>query len=289
MPDRKDHMSRVGRTIGSLLAAALWVPPAASPQDAPGPPPPSSTRSSAGPEVHELLPDLGRIGSEVGILAGPSWNPYEVGGGYHVGGFIDLPLLRVPGGTLSYEILIAFSDAKSDPFMTTNSVAFVANLAAGASPADALAGPPAAPFPVRRQVTTRLHLLEVAPFALRYEIHTLDHLRLRPYFGLGLDFLVTITRQDPVQGREPDLHGDGALRRRAHRRPHRPGPGAHGPQGADRPGQHGDRGPRDGWLGDPRLARALLEPRIPSDPDRILERSSARLEHRGGPPLVSDR
>lgn len=199
MPDRKDHMRTVGRTIGSLLAAALWGPPAASPQDAPGPPPPSSTRSSAGPEVHELLPDLGRIGSEVGILAGPSWNPYEVGGGFHVGGFVDLPLLRVPGGTLSYEILIAFSDAKSDPFMTTNSVAFVANLAAGASPADALAGPPAAPFPVRRSVTTRLHLLEVAPFALRYQIHTLDHLRLRPYFGLGLDFLVTITRQDPVR------------------------------------------------------------------------------------------
>jgi opacity protein-like surface antigen len=148
--------------------------------------------------VHELLPDLGRVGSEVGFLAGPSWNPYDVGSGFHVGGFIDLPLLRVPGGKLSYEILIAFSDAKSDPFLTTNSVAFVANLAAGASPADAFAGPPAAPFPVRRQVTTRLHLLEVAPFALRYEIQTLDHLRLRPYFGLGLDFLVTITRQDPV-------------------------------------------------------------------------------------------
>jgi hypothetical protein len=131
-------------------------------------------------------------------MAGPSWNPYEVGGGFQLGGFIDLPLTRVPGGKLSYEILIAFSDAKSDPFVTTNSIAFVANLAAGASPANALAGPPAAPFPVRRQVTTRLHLLEVAPFALRYEIQTLDHLRLRPYFGLGLDFLVAITRQDPV-------------------------------------------------------------------------------------------
>jgi hypothetical protein len=192
-------MSRVRLTIGVLVTAALLRPVAASPQDAPGPPPPSSARTSPGPEVHELLPDLGRIGSEVGILAGPSWNPYEVGGGFEVGGFINLPLVRVPGGKLSYQILIAFSDAKSDPFVTTNPIAFVANLAAGASAADALAGPPAAPFPVRREVTTRLHLLQVAPFALEYQIQALDHLRLRPYVGIGLDFLVVITRQDPVR------------------------------------------------------------------------------------------
>jgi Outer membrane protein beta-barrel domain len=192
-------MSRVRLTIGLILAVALLGLPAASPQDAVGPPPPSSARSSTGPEVHELLPDLGRVGSEVGILGGPSWNPYEVGGGFHLGGFIDLPLTRVPGGKLSYQILIAFSDAKSDPFVTTNAIAFVANLAVGASPADALAGPPAAPFPVQREVTTRLHLLEVAPFALKYQIQTLDHRRLRPYFGAGLDFLVVITRQDPVR------------------------------------------------------------------------------------------
>jgi hypothetical protein len=168
-------------------------------QEPSGPPPPSSERTSAGPQVHELLPDIGRIGSQVGILAGPSFNPYEVGGGFQVGGFIDLPLVRVPGGKLSYEILIAFSDAKSDPFTTTNAVAYVANLAAGASPAAALAGPPAAPFPVTRDVTTRLHLLQVAPFSLKYQIQSYDHLRIRPYFGVGLDFVVVITRQDPVR------------------------------------------------------------------------------------------
>jgi hypothetical protein len=191
-------MSKVSRKMGSLLAMLLGAV-LASPQEAPGPPPPSSDRVSAGPEVHELLPDLGRIGSEVGILAGSSWNPYEVGGGLQLGGFIDLPLTRVPGGKLSYQIQVAFSDAKSDPFVATNALAFVANLAAGASPAAALAGPPDAPFPVRREVTTRLHLLQVAPFALKYQIQTFDHLRLRPYFGLGLDFLVAITRQDPVR------------------------------------------------------------------------------------------
>jgi hypothetical protein len=192
-------MNRYWPTASSLLLTVLLAPAAASSQDAPGPPPPSSGRSSAGPEVHELLPDLGRIGSEVGILGGLSWNPYEVGKGVEIGGFADLPLFRVPGGTLSYEILVGFSDARSDPFVTTNAIAFVANLAAGASPADALAGPPAAPFPVRREVTTRLHLLQVSPFALKYQIQSFDHRRLRPYFGLGLDFLVTITRQDPVR------------------------------------------------------------------------------------------
>jgi hypothetical protein len=192
-------MSRFWRTTGLLVGAGFLVSAAASPQDAPGPPPPSSGRSSAGPEVHELLPDIGRIGAEVGLLAGPSWNPYEVGGGLQLGGFANLPLLRVPGGKLSYEIFVGFSDAKSDPFVTTNAIAFVANLAAGASPADALAGPPAAPFPVRREVATRLHLLQVSPFALKYQIQSFDHRRLRPYLGLGLDFLVTITRQDPVR------------------------------------------------------------------------------------------
>ena len=187
------------RLLAVLGWAAFLGAAGAGAQDESGPPPPSSSRTSAGPEVHELLPDIGRIGSEVGILAGPSFNPYEVGGGFQVGGFIDLPLVRVPGGKLSYEILIAFSDAKSDPFTTTNAVAYVANLAAGASPSAALAGPPAAPFPVRREVTTRLHLLQVAPFSLKYQIQTLDHARVRPYFGAGLDFLVVITRQDPVR------------------------------------------------------------------------------------------
>jgi len=190
-------MSRFSRTVVSILMAVLPCQ-VASAQEAPGPPPPSSSRTTSGPEVHELLPDLGRIGSEVGILGGPSWNPYDVGGGFHLGGFVDLPLVRVPGGKLSYEIQISFSDGKSAPFDTTNPIAFVANLAAGASTADAFKGPPAAPFPVHREVTTKLHLLAVSPFALKYQIQGFDHVRLRPYFGAGLDFVVVITSQDPV-------------------------------------------------------------------------------------------
>ena len=59
----------------------------------------------------ELLPDLGRIWAEAGILGGASWNPYEVGLGFHLGGFFNVPLVRVPGGKLSYELLVCLSDA----------------------------------------------------------------------------------------------------------------------------------------------------------------------------------
>ena len=68
----------------------------------------------------------------------------------------------------------------------------------GASPAEALAGPPAAPFPVRRRVRTDLRLLQVSPFGLKYTVRRFDSARLRPYVAAGLDFAVTITHQDPV-------------------------------------------------------------------------------------------
>jgi hypothetical protein len=127
-----------------------------------------------------------------------SWNPYDVGPGFEIGGYIDLPLFRAPGGTVSYEILVALSHGRSDPFTITDPIAYIANLASGASPAEALAGPPQAPFPVRRDVRTDMNLLQVSPFALKYTIKSLDHLRLRPYFYAGLDLVVVITNQDPV-------------------------------------------------------------------------------------------
>src|SRR2546426_863661 len=66
-------------------------------------------------------------------------------------------------------------------------------------PGAARAGPPAAPFPVRRQVRTRLRVLEVAPFCLKYTVTALDHLRLRPYASAGADVVVVVTRQTPEQ------------------------------------------------------------------------------------------
>jgi len=185
------------RHLGLVFALLVLAGPRVVAQEPGGPPPPSSNRTNAGAQPYELLPDIGKIGAQVGFLGAVSWNPYSVGQGFEIGGYIDLPLFRAPGGKLSYEILIALSRGRSDPFTITNPIALVANLAAGAGLADALAGPPQAPFPVRRDVRTDMNLLQISPFALKYTIKSLDHVRMRPYFYAGVDFVVVITSQDP--------------------------------------------------------------------------------------------
>lgn len=164
-----------------------------------GPPPPSLGTTDTGADVHELLPGIGRIGAEVAIFGGASWNPYKVGRGKELGGYLNLPLAKVPGGKLSYEIFVRLSLATSDPFTITDTVAFVANLAAGASRQAALQGPPAAPFPVTREVRQRLRLLQLSPFSLKYTLTRWDHARLRPYLNADLDFLVVLTREEPLR------------------------------------------------------------------------------------------
>lgn len=188
---RKLHSTSLALALLALAGRAVIA------QEPSGPPPPSSDKTSAGPETYELLPDLGRIGAEVGFLGAASWNPYGVGEGFEIGGYVDLPLFRAPGGRVSYEILVALSHGRSEPFTITDPIAYVANLASGASRADALAGPPRAPFPVRRDVRTRLKLLQVSPFALKYTVKSLDRVRLRPYFYAGVDFVVVISSQEP--------------------------------------------------------------------------------------------
>ena len=190
-----------------IAGALLCLSPQVHAQAPAGPPPPTSTVPSAGLDVHELLPDIGRIGSEVGAFGGASFNPYDVGTGFSASGFVDLPLGRVPGGKISYEILIGFSEATSDPFSATNPVAYVANLAAGASPAAALAGPPQAPFPVKRDVTLNLRLLQVLPFSLKWTLLGKGGARFRPFLALGGDFLVVITRADPVRAESLQFTG----------------------------------------------------------------------------------
>ena len=192
------------RPLAGFPLLVLLAGPCAA-QEPSGPPPPASNRGSAGAEYHELLPDIGLIGAEVGIAGGASWNPFEIGRGAQAAGYIDLPLARVGRGKLSYEILVGLSLARSHPFVITDQIAFVANLAAGASRADALAGPPAAPFPVRREVRTQLRLLQVSPFGLKYAPRSNG--RLRPYVGAGLDFAVTITHQDPVSDESLEFTG----------------------------------------------------------------------------------
>jgi opacity protein-like surface antigen len=147
-------------------------------QEPSGPPPPSGTRSSGGPEVLELLPDIGRIGAEVAVFGGPSWNPYRVGQGLELGGYINLPLRRLPGGKLSYEIFLGLSLGTSEAFDLTL---------------------PTAP-PSTRPVRTKLRLLHVSPFALKYTLTRWDGSRLRPFLGAGADVLVVITEQERAEG-----------------------------------------------------------------------------------------
>jgi hypothetical protein len=179
----------------ALVAQALG----AAAQEPAGPPPPSTRVEDSGAQVLELLPGIGRIGAQAGLMVGLSRNPYEVGSGVQATGYLDVPLARVGGGKLSYQILVALSHGRSDPLVITDPIAYVANLATGASPAAALAGPPAAPFPVRRQVRTRLRVLELSPFALKYTITALDQARVRPYVAAGADIVVVITKQVPLQ------------------------------------------------------------------------------------------
>ena len=189
------------------MAFNVALAAAAAAQEPSGPPPPAVGRGTAGPRYHELLPDIGLIGAQVGIAGGASWNPYEVGRGIQAAGYVDLPLARIGGGKLSYEILVGLSHARSRPFVITDQIAFVANLAAGFDRAAALAGPPEAPFPVRREVRTQLRLLQVSPFGLKYALRRFGSERLRPYVGAGLDFAVTITHQDPVADESLEFTG----------------------------------------------------------------------------------
>ena len=182
--------------LGTSLAGFVLAG-TASAQEPSTPPPPAGGRGHTGARYHELLPDIGRIGAQVGAAIGPSWNPYGVGAGWQVAAFIDLPLARNRAGRLSYEILLGLSGGDSDAFTITDPLAYVANLARGASPADALAGPPRAPYVVRRQVRSRLRLLNVSPFALKYTLTGLDHVRLRPYVTAGLDVTVAGTDELP--------------------------------------------------------------------------------------------
>lgn len=187
------------RTCVSLAALALLTGPAARAQEPEGPPPAPGTREPGSGPGLELLPGIGRIGAQVGLLVGHAWNPYQAGDGLQGTGYIRLPLAKGFGGRLSYEVRISLGESEGTPFFVTDSVAVVANLAAGAPLPAALAGPPAAPFPVRREVRTRLKVLQVSPFALTHTFTGLDRARLRPYVTAGLDAVVVITTQDPLR------------------------------------------------------------------------------------------
>jgi len=161
----------LGRFLSSLVLAG-WGSAAAPAwaQQPLGPPPAAAPRQHIGPVYHELLPEVGKIGAQVGLVAGVAGNPFEVGPGAQLGGFVDLPLARIGPGKLSYEILLALSLGTSDAFQASS----------GGAP-----------------VRTRLRLLQASPFSLKYTFAGADPKRVRPYVLAGADAFVAYTRDEP--------------------------------------------------------------------------------------------
>ena len=156
----------------------------------------------------ELLPEIGKVGAEVGVFPSASLNPFHLNSGKFAGGFIDLPLFDRPSwlhGKVSYEIVVGMSQSNT-PMKTTSNVAQVANLSVlntlfpngGLSNVVyAVTGTGPAPFNVTNSVVTRLRLLEVVPFSLKYTTTVFDRWRLRPYAVFGFGTYVTIHTQYP--------------------------------------------------------------------------------------------
>ncbi len=193
------------------LVASLGAPPVPAPEAEPQAQPDQKSKFEMPPE---LVPEVGKIGAEVGLLLSGSLNPFKLNSGQFAGGYIDLPLIDRPAwlhGKLSYEISIGLSQSNTT-FNTTSNVAQVANLAVldtvysarGLQNAqEAASGTGSAPFYTTMSTSTRLRLLQVVPFSIKYTSTVFDRVRLRPYFVLGFGTFVTIDSQNPARGTPP--------------------------------------------------------------------------------------
>lgn len=169
-----------------LILAGGPVTSGALAQEAAVPPPPPGKPGAVDPL--ELLPAIGRIGAEVGFQGGWSRNPYSLGSGAQGAGFINLPLKKLGGGVLSYELVLRFARSTSDPITITNPLAFVANLAATGRG-------DAGPFPYRRAVRSVGSIFLAEPVGFKYALHSFG--RFRPYAVAGAGVAVVLTKETP--------------------------------------------------------------------------------------------
>jgi opacity protein-like surface antigen len=176
--------------------------PAGSPSPSPSPAPPPASSGYTAPR--ELLPDIGHIGAELGFFVGGATNPYKDNKGFASGGFIDLPFKKVPGGKLSYEIMIGLQRSVTTQ-QTTSGVNALVNTALNNYLYDAgvLDGLPSVtnylttPLPITSTVQERSKVLTVAPFELKYTVIKLG--RFRPYVVGGLGAYVWIGSDSNVK------------------------------------------------------------------------------------------
>lgn len=166
------------------------------PGGSPSPSPSPSAASSGYMAPRELLPDIGQIGAELGFFVGGATNPYKDNQGFASGGYIDLPWKNVPGGKLSYEIMIGLQRSVTTQQTTSgvnvlvntalNNYLVAAQLEALPSVTNYLTGP----LPITSVVQERSKVLTVAPFELKYALTRLG--RFRPYAVGGLGAYVWI-------------------------------------------------------------------------------------------------
>ena len=221
--ERKIHAleERLARVEAQLAKLAGEPAPPTQSEPLAQAPPSSGGKSFQMPP--ELVPQIGKIGAEVGLLLAGSTSPFKLNSGKTFGGFIDLPLFEPAWihGKLSYEISVAMSQSNTT-FPVTSNVAQVANLAVltalnpngGLTNVNAaVTGTGAAPFPVTVSAVTRLRLLQVVPFSFKYTTTAFDRWRIRPYGLLGFGTYVTIHSQNPARGNPPTygLRPDAAL------------------------------------------------------------------------------
>lgn len=148
--------------------------------------------------ANELLPGLGHIGAEVGLLIGGSQNPFKTNEGFFAGGFIDLPLKRMLGGKISYEIMIGAQRTVSTQQSTSGVIALVnsaINTALGNPPG---VGNLLSPLPVTNKVRERLTVLTVVPASFKYTNLSFDKHNIRPYVVVGLGTYVGLSSQKLV-------------------------------------------------------------------------------------------
>ena len=190
-------VERLQASLSPIASTHPMLPSASngSPSPAPSPDPPPVESGYSAPR--ELLPDIGHIGAELGFFVGAATNPYKDNKGFASGGYIDLPWKKVPGGKLSYEIMIGLQRSVT----TTKSTSGVNALVNAATMnylynAGVLDGLPsltdylAGPLPITSTVQERSKVLTVAPFELKYTITKMG--RFRPYVVGGLGAYVWI-------------------------------------------------------------------------------------------------
>ncbi len=143
----------------------------------------------------EVLPDLGQIGAQVSLVLGISRNPFKADQGLLAGGQIDLPLFRVGGGKISYQIAVTNQVATTD-VRITSPLSAVGDLLAADGLGKTLTSQVLSSLkdlPAKED----LDLLAVLPFGLKYTVMSLDHVRVRPYIVGSFGVYVTITEQTP--------------------------------------------------------------------------------------------